>query len=545
MKLRQLCGLLLIFLSYSAAFINAQVEGEEDELTLPTSSDIDLNRKALESKRLTNNAIQHFMKNSVVDACNDFIHNSIWRKGELFVFVFTSDAAILAHGDDHDLIWQNIKNIKGTGGAPIIKDMVAVGPKGGRITYLWDNSFKVSYVKAVIKDGQEYLIGCGFYPQNDEYQTKQLVKTAVAYFKQNGADATWPLISNPNGPFVKGDIYSFVYDFKGLCVAHGQNQALVGQNLIDLVDSRGKPIIRELIKIAKKDGKGWLTYEWRNELKRSYVERVVDPKTKKHYLISAGYYPSINLPVVKTYVKRAIAYLKLNRAKAAFAEFSNLVGEFAKGGLGIFAYDYDGKCLANGVNPSYVGQNLIKLQDQRGKFYVKDIINAARKFGKALVNYSSFNADAIAYVEAVETPDGKFIIGAAFYPELKSASTQALVLEAIDHLNSHDYAKAFDEFSLRNGNFIRGDLHIFVYDDQGNRYVNGIQKSQIWHNFMKSTDQEGKTIVNDLINIAVNGGGWTTYKARNATRKVFVKPVQKKLADGKVKTFVVGSGYFL
>ena len=210
-----------------------------------------------------------------------------------------SKGNILAHGDDTDLIWTNIKQVRGVGGVPLIKDAFLVGIKGGRISYLWNNAFKVSYVKTVQKNGQRYLLGCGFYPENNEYQTKQLVKTAVAYFNKNGGQATFALISNPQGPFIKGDIYMFVYDFNGKVLADGQNAALVGQILIDLTDTRGKYIIRDLIDIARSKGKGWLDYEWRNEAKRSYVERIVDPKTKKPYLIAAGYYPDITLQASK------------------------------------------------------------------------------------------------------------------------------------------------------------------------------------------------------------------------------------------------------
>ncbi len=119
----------------------------------------------------------------------------------------------------------------------------------------------------------------------------QLVKTAVAYFNQNGRESTFALISNPNGPFVKGDIYMFAYDMQGIAVAHGQNAALLGQNLIDLQDSRGNPIIRDLIEVGKTKGSGWTEYYLRNEFKRSYVEKVTDPKTQTDYIISAGYYP--------------------------------------------------------------------------------------------------------------------------------------------------------------------------------------------------------------------------------------------------------------
>ena len=47
---------------------------------------------------------------------------------------------------------------------------------------------------------------------------------------------------------------------------------------------------------------------------------------------------------------------------------------------------------------------------------------------------------------------------------------------------------------------------------EGTRLANGIYKSQLWKNFIKATDQDGKAIVSDAITVALNGGGWTTYK---------------------------------
>jgi polar amino acid transport system substrate-binding protein len=516
-----------------------------DDFAIQETTDVDINRKSEESKQLVLNGVKHFMKESVAVACNDFVHNMAWRKGELFVFVFKETGTCLAHGDDYDLIWQNIRDVKGIGGGPLIDDMMLKGKDGGRISFLWNNGYQTAYVQTVIKDGQKYVLGSGFYPENDEFTTKQLVKTAVAYFNQSGKDATFALISNPNGPFVKGDIYMFAYDFNGTVVAHGQNAALVGQNLIDLQDSRGKPLIRELIEVAKTKGKGWVEYYWVKEFKRSYVEKVVDPKTKTEYLIAAGYHPDVTLETVKSFVKRAVSYLKTNGSKQAFTEFSNVVGEFASGALGIFVFDLEGKCLANGENPSFVGQNLLKLRSADGRYFVKDMIERAQQKSPALVSYVTRNANAVAYVEFVETPDGKFVIGAEFFPSSKEVSTQTLVNRAIELVKQPDVDEAFGRLSEARSDFVRGDLSIFVYDAEGTRLVNGTNKSQVWKNLLNATDQQGKMIINDLVTIAINGGGWTTYRTRNAQRKVYVKSVPRKLESGKYKNYIVGSGYFL
>jgi len=516
-----------------------------DDIMVQTESDVDINRKSQDSKQLVLNGVKHFVKESVETACNDFINNNIWRKGELFIFVFKESGTCLAYGDDYELIWQNMKDVKGIAGDPLISEMVSVGRKGGRVSFLWQNGYQTAYVQTVIKDGEKYILGCGFYPESSEFTTKQLVKIASAYFYQNGKEATFALISNPTGPFVKGDIYMFVYDFNGINVAHGQNAALVGQNLIDLQDSSGMPIIKELINVARTKGKGWVEYNWRHEVKRSYVEKLIDPKTKNEYIISAGYHPDVTLDTVKSFVHKGIRYIKAKGAKAAFSEFSSVVGEFARGAMGIYVFDMNGKCLANGENPGFVGQNLLKIRSTDGRYYVKDMITLATKNGSALVSYVTANANAVAYVEYVDTPDGKFVVGAEFFPASKTASTQTLVSRAVELLTETPNDIAFGLLSERGSDYIRGDLSTFVYDTDGIRLVNGAYKTQIWKDLLKATDQQGKMIINDIITIAVNGGGWAEYQTRNATRRVFVKSVPKKLEGGKIKHYVVGSGYFL
>jgi cytochrome c len=505
----------------------------------------DVERKAGEIKQLTVNAVRYFLRNSLDISCNDFVRGPLWRKGELFPFVFDQNGTVLAHGDDIHLIWKDISHVKGLAGTSLIKDMLAIPGGKGRISYLWDNGFKTAYIQKVTKGGMTYIIGSGFFPEGDEYTTQQLVKTAVAYFRRHGKTATFALISNPRGPFVRGDVYTFAYDFNGVCVAHGQNPALVGQNLIDQVDSRGKPLIKELIRVARTKGKGWVDYYWRNEFKRAYVERAVDPKTKKPYVLGAGYYPYITLKTVESYVKRAIAYLKSQGSKEAFAEFSNEVGKFARAGLGVFVFDFRGKCLANGQNPGFVGQNLSKLTDAQGKYYVREIIRTARKYGKGLVNYVDANTQAIAYVEAVDLPDGKFVVGATYYPDSKVQSTQTLVNKAVGLLREKDASVAFRSFIEPSGEFIRGDLSIFVYGGKGTRYVNGIHTGDIWRNFIRTTDQTGKPIIGTIIETAVNGGGWVEYKTRNAQRRVYVKAVDKVLEGGELTSLILGSGYFM
>ncbi len=72
------------------------------------------------------------------------------------------------------------------------------------------------------------------------------------------------------------DGYFFVYDQQGINLVHPAQPELVGQNLIDLTDDKGDPVIQNLLKIAAEGG-GYHRYVWRkpskgdNEDKLSYV----------------------------------------------------------------------------------------------------------------------------------------------------------------------------------------------------------------------------------------------------------------------------------
>src|SRR5690242_12524764 len=67
-----------------------------------------------------------------------------------------------------------------------------------------------------------------------------MVKRVQEKFKQDGAEATFKAVTEKDKAFNDRDLYPFIYDMAGVCVAHGTNPALVGKNLINLKDQDGK-----------------------------------------------------------------------------------------------------------------------------------------------------------------------------------------------------------------------------------------------------------------------------------------------------------------
>jgi cytochrome c len=113
-------------------------------------------------------------------------------------------------------------------------------------------------------------------------QAEAMVKKAIEFIKAQGQEKALAEISNKEGKFVDGDLYCFVYDMNGKCLAHGGNIKQVGKDLIELKDPDGKSFVKERIEIAKTKGKGWQNYKWSNpttnaiESKTAYVEKCGD-----------------------------------------------------------------------------------------------------------------------------------------------------------------------------------------------------------------------------------------------------------------------------
>jgi cytochrome c len=119
-----------------------------------------------------------------------------------------------------------------------------------------------------------------------------MVKRVEAMFKKDGADATFKAVDDPaNKDFHDRDLYPFIYNLSGVCVAHGARPALIGKNLIDIKDQDGKYLIREMVDLTKGPGSGWVNYKWPNPItnkiedKSAFIEKLGD-----NYFVGVGVY---------------------------------------------------------------------------------------------------------------------------------------------------------------------------------------------------------------------------------------------------------------
>lgn len=106
------------------------------------------------------------------------------------------------------------------------------------------------------------------------------VESAVAYAHANGKEKALVEFSDPNGTFVRGELYIYAYDFNNVALAHPFDPDKIGVNRMDELDAFGNPYTRQFIDAAN-NGSGYVRFYYVNpahnrtvESKLGYVMRV-------------------------------------------------------------------------------------------------------------------------------------------------------------------------------------------------------------------------------------------------------------------------------
>jgi len=372
----------------------------------------------------------------------------------------------------------------------------------------------------------------------------ELVEKAIRHFKRNDVSDSLRKFSHTKD-FIEGEVYLFVYDYNGICLAHGDQEELIWKNLYDYKDSFGNYVIRAIIDKAKNGG-GWIRYNWKNATKVSYVKDV--QKGGKRFVIGAGFYPMSKKDAVVNLVRSAVDYFNAIKKRGdplsvAFGEFNYSLGRYVRGDLYIYSLRFDGEIVAQGDRPGLTGKNALGHKDPTGKLVNVQIINRLKESGgKGIwVEYVSKRARKVAYAEMVTDSKGKnYFIACGYYPEVDRKDVIDLVNRGYTYLQKHGLSLGANEFSDKKRNDYRyGPLSLFVYDMNGKSRAHGEDPDSVGKIMIDEKDEDGRHYVREFIDKAKRGGGWVDYKKGNSFRFVYVEDI--KVGAEK---FVIGCGLF-
>jgi len=336
--------------------------------------------------------------------------------GDLYLYALDFNGIIRAQGDRPGLIGRNAWLSKDPTGKLVNQEIVKKlkeSDEGVWIEYTSKNASKRAYAEK-IQDakGNFYFIACGYYPDAGRKEAKNLVGRGYQFMKASGkSQAAKDFTSKRINTFRYGDLFLFVYDLKGLCIAHGGNEEFVGRNQFNLKDEDGRYFIREFIEKAEA-GDGWVNYKVNNSFQSTYIEKIdlgID-----QFIIGCGLFPVSKSETMTLLVKSGAGYLKVHSQEEGFRAFVERDGSFVRGDLFIFVFDEAGICYTYGDDFDLIWRNLLDWKDDNGKSFVKNMINTVKR-GPSKVRYKLKNSPVIAYVEQVEKNGKIFVLGSSFY----------------------------------------------------------------------------------------------------------------------------------
>jgi cytochrome c len=128
------------------------------------------------------------------------------------------------------------------------------------------------------------------------------------------------------------------------------------------------------------------------------------------------------------------------------------------------------------------------------------------------------------------------LVGGIVYAADNPKDAIAMVDKAVSYFQANGKVKAFAAYDDPKGQFVKGDLYIYVLDMKGDIVSHGAKKKLIGQHFWGIKDTDGKLFFQEIIDKGKKQGtGWVDYKWTN--------PVSKKV-EAK-STYLKKSGEYI
>jgi signal transduction histidine kinase len=504
---------------------------------------------------------------------------SRWRHGDTYVFVLDRQGNMLVHPDPA-LEGMNVIDLKDVNGKPIIRGLINAATElpdkpEGWYHYQWPvpgellPRWKSTYVRLVTApSGMQYIVGAGMY--NDRMERAFVVdevNDAVDRIERN-PDAAFALFHDAKGPYLVKDAYIFVIKPNGLEIVNPAFPNLEGTNLMDLKDTQGKYVIREMMTVVKTKGSGWVDYMWPkpgdsiSTEKSTYVSKA--KMGNDWVLVGCGVYladapkatttaTKMTAPELMAFVRDGATLLE-QQGEKAYPEFRKKGSKWFHGDTYVFIWSMDGTRVLHAADPSKEGKNVSGAKDVLGRPYGRMLLEAANSpTGEGWVHYmyplpgDIFPTWKSTFVKRVTYPDGKqYAIGSGVYNMQMDKAFIEDVVNRASAVVAHEGRAGFAKLRDKTGPFRFMDTYVFVLTPEGVEVVNPGQPNLEGMNTIDLKDVNGKDVTRQCIQEAMkNGSGWVEYYWYKPGDNI---PMRKLTYVRKVQfgpdTYIVASGFY-
>ncbi|OPX77388.1 MAG: Cache domain protein [Methanosaeta sp. PtaB.Bin039] len=403
--------------------------------------------------------------------------------------------------------------------------------------------------------------------ESDRQVLVSFLNEARDYLLETGKDEAFQAFNDPDGEFVRGDMYVFAYDFNGTLLSHPFLTRFIGRNNLDLRDINGIHIINNMLSVARMgDGFAYAVYpdpidNYQMKLKLYYLLKADDDMWIGSGINLPGQAPLFSFDdqrKLKRFVEEARSYALREGKDAALQVFNDPEGAFVRDGLYIFAYDFMGNSLSLPFQPDLLGDNRLDVLDANGVAVTRDNLELARGgSGQTYYLYPNPKEEMrdelkLSYTTAV---DDTWWLAAGVYSTQSSSNNasdmkpsdrdelKTLVETAFSHVMFTSKKKALRDFMDLNSSWVRGDVYIFAQDFNGTSLCLPYQPAEVGTNRLDIQNDQGVFINREMRSIALNGSGYYEYIWRNPiTNQSEAKLSYVMKVDD---TWWLGSGFYL
>ena len=303
-----------------------------------------------------------------LDATIAYYNSRESLEGHFYLFLIGADDIYLAHPIFPHLIGTDIKDVVGSDGQELGKEIAKATEDGIWVEYLWPNPVtqredsKVTWAQR--HDG--LIFASGYYTgeaddapppwqgANQREYTVDYVNRAIERYENDGLEAM-KAYYNSVAAF-EGQWYLFATDANDIYHVHPLLPRLIGTDIKDVVGSDGYELGKEIAK-ATEEGH-WIEYIWPHPSTLRNAPKVAYAVRHDGMIFASGYYPEPEDPAAytKAYIQKAIDYYEANGLEATVAHYNSEDSFEGQWYLGLA--DGDGVILVSPVVSHVIGTEL-------------------------------------------------------------------------------------------------------------------------------------------------------------------------------------------
>lgn len=126
--------------------------------------------------------------------------------------------------------------------------------------------------------------------ETSQDEAKRWVEDAIMHTRAVGKRIALAEFTNPQGRFVRDQLYIYVLSPTGTMLAHGVNERFVGEDFSEVKDSTGKAFIKEILKKVNSEGSAWVEYRWYHPRRKRVFPKIAYCEKYEDLIICSAVY---------------------------------------------------------------------------------------------------------------------------------------------------------------------------------------------------------------------------------------------------------------